>query len=469
MGTETTGSHYICEFNNCSPELLNSQEHLEKVLKAAAEKAGATVLGSHFHRFEPIGITGLLCLSESHLSIHTWPEHGYAAVDMYTCGEHAHPRKAMAFLQEQLQAKSISIIAVDRGVAFGNGQYKSKIVENDIAIPAVPTAAPMSRKKPEGTTTEWIDEFWNNAEGHLFAVEKVIFSQKSEYQDIKIIENPGYGKVLIIDSNTQSSQLDEHIYHESLVHPTLLIHPNPKNILILGGGEGACLREVLKHRSVEKVTMIDIDRVLVEACKTHLPQWSQGAFLDPRVNVVFADGQDWIEHTKQHFDVIMLDLTDLTADDTSCTPFLSEEFLSVVKSRLNTGGIMLMQSGEISDCDDFTHLSVRKTLGQIFEHTSSYAQFVPSFFGQWSFLMASDKPIVLPGSAEEVNTLIRKRLHTANRFYEGDTHMRMMSLEPVLKRRLQETGIVVTESEKFWTEYRKEKAAFRLRPEAMAA
>ncbi|MFN4220523.1 MAG: spermidine synthase, partial [bacterium] len=127
----------------------------------------------------------------------------------------------------------------------------------------------------------WYYEYHSTYEVHAHAVKNVIIRTRSKYQQIDIIESYNTGKILILNSEPQSTQVDEHIYHETLVHPAMIYHPNPKNVLIIGGGEGATLREVLKYKSVEKVIMVDIDEELNKIAREYLKEWHQNSFSDP--------------------------------------------------------------------------------------------------------------------------------------------------------------------------------------------
>ena len=110
------GTHLLLEMNECDPVLLDDMAMVKEVLLAAAEEAGATVVGEVFHKFSPVGVTGIVCIAESHISIHTWPEHRYAAVDIFTCGEDFKPMEAAHFIAEGLQAQHCNVMEVKRGL-----------------------------------------------------------------------------------------------------------------------------------------------------------------------------------------------------------------------------------------------------------------------------------------------------------------------------------------------------------------
>jgi spermidine synthase len=142
-----------------------------------------------------------------------------------------------------------------------------------------------------------------------FRVEKTLFSQKSPYQQIDVVKTVNHGAVLINDGIIMLTERDEFIYHEMIAHVPLFVHPSPQRVLVIGGGDGGTVREVLKHDCVERVVMVEIDEVVVTACRRHLPSVSQ-ALDDPRLEIIFADGIQYVAETAERFDIAMVDSTD---------------------------------------------------------------------------------------------------------------------------------------------------------------
>ena len=161
----------------------------------------------------------------------------------------------------------------------------------------------------------WFHDHFGKSEIHLHGITRWLAEAETPFQHIEIGISPYFGKIIVIDGDVQSSVADEYVYHECLVHPAMLAHPNPKNVLILGGGEGATLREILKHKSVERVVMCDIDRIAIDMFKQHLPEWHQGAFDDPRTELLHRDARAYLEKAANgEFDVIISDLTEPYAE-----------------------------------------------------------------------------------------------------------------------------------------------------------
>jgi spermidine synthase len=288
----------------------------------------------------------------------------------------------------------------------------------------------------------WYRETGTPYEFHSFAAKSFLFTGRTAFQEVAILDTHEYGKMLVIDGRTQSAEEDEYIYHEAVVHPAMLTHPDPRRVLIIGGGEGASLREVLRYRGVERVVMVDIDRELVELCQKWLPEWHQGAFQDPRVDLVFADGKDYIAHTAMTFDVVIIDICDALEEGPALALY-TERFYQTVQRRLTAGGLLVVQAMELSGLDYVDHVEVRDTLCRVFPVVRSYATFIPSFWADWGFLIASNglDPADVPPD------LLRDRLSTRGAagaenlaprldFYDPDAHMRMFALPKDVKARL---------------------------------
>lgn len=271
-------------------------------------------------------------------------------------------------------------------------------------------------------------ETGNWDETHSYQFEKILFEGKSEFQDILILETRGYGKMLVLDGRVQSAEDDEHIYHESLVHPGLIAHPAPRSALIIGGGEGATLREVLSHPTIERAVMVDIDREVVEQCKIHMPEWSAGAFNDPRAEVVFADGKAYVENTPERFDCVIIDICDVL-EDSPALALYTEDFYRSVKKCLRPGGVVIVQAMELSSSEYQDHLTVHELLGRVFRHAGSYAQYIASFWSCWGYVAASDSVDVTAMTRVEVDARLRQRhLDKVLDHYDGETHAHMCAL-----------------------------------------
>jgi spermidine synthase len=178
-----------------------------------------------------------------------------------------------------------------------------------------------------------------------FLIEKEIFSGKSEFQKIEIFQAKEFGKILVLDGFVQLSTKDEFVYHEMLVHPAMICHKNPKNVLIIGGGDGGALREVVKYPARE-IYLVDIDKKVIEVSKKYLPSVSKGAFDDKRLKIFIEDASKFIKKYKNFFDVIIEDLTDPSPVAKFCwnIKFYRNIFLA-----LKEDGIASFQSGYLKE------------------------------------------------------------------------------------------------------------------------
>ena len=260
-----------------------------------------------------------------------------------------------------------------------------------------------------------------------YEVTRVLARAKSEFQDIEIVETRGFGRALFLDGQPQSAVADEFVYHEALVHPALIAHPNPTRVLIAGGGEGATLREVLRHPGVERAVMVDIDGDLVDLCREHLAEMHQGAFDDPRADVVIGDALAYLRDHGEKFDAIIIDLTD-PSEEGPIGELYGEEFYRLVASRLADDGIISLQCYTFGPGRCGWQAMIALTLGEIFPLVTRYRAEVPFFKDSWAFITASAAHDPASLSVEQIDRELDRRGLQELRFYDGITHRSMFSL-----------------------------------------
>lgn len=242
-----------------------------------------------------------------------------------------------------------------------------------------------------------------------YRVKGIVHAGRTPFQDIIVADTYSFGRALFLDGAIQSSAEDEALYHEMLVQPALLMHDNPRDVLIIGGGEGATLREILAHRSVDRAVMIDIDREVVDVCRDLLPTWHCGAFDDPRASLLYMDGRSYLEGADEAFDVIIVDVVDML-EDGPAQRLYTRQFYELASSRLRPGGILVVQGLEFSFADYKAHCALLRTLRTVFAEVHSYKTCVPSFLGSWGFLIASDSVSPHDFSADALDRAIQARL-----------------------------------------------------------
>ena len=277
----------------------------------------------------------------------------------------------------------------------------------------------------------------------LHAVESTEYSGRTAFQKIEIIRTGAFGKCLVLDSKIQSSDFDEFVYHEALVHPALITHPKPEKVFIAGGGEGATLRHVLAHSTVKRAVMIDIDEGVIAICKKYLPEYSQGAFDDRRTELRHEDARAYLENSKERFDAIVIDLTEPVEEGPAYLLY-TREFYQMVSDRLTGDGLMSVQAGCASMVELLNFSAVYQTLKSVFPVVLAYQTDIPSFGGPWGFCLASKG--ITPPSPGEIDRRVADR-GLKLRHYDGLTHQCMFSISKPLRQYLQDQDRVITDKE----------------------
>lgn len=231
----------------------------------------------------------------------------------------------------------------------------------------------------------------NAADAVTREIEEIVAQGQTAFQSYMFLRSSVNGVCIVLDGDIQSCAADEALYHEALVHPALLLHPAPRRVLIMGGGEGATSREVLRHKGVEQVVMVDIDREFVELCNSHIPDWSGGAYDDPRHEARFEDINKYLAETDEHFDVVIGDLVDFQGEDSPAAAFYSPEFYARLKARLKEGGLIATQAGPLTPATIAHHNGVRTGLRGAFGAVQSCGVIVPSFYSLWGFVVAGQE------------------------------------------------------------------------------
>lgn len=232
----------------------------------------------------------------------------------------------------------------------------------------------------------------------LRPVAEVLAYGRTAYQEYLFFRSSAHGVCVVLDGDLQSCESDEGIYHEALVHPALLLHPAPRRVLIMGGGEGATAREVLRHRCVEQVVMVDIDREFVELCRCHLADWNREAFADPRLDIQCRDINEFLGENTDNFDVVIGDLVDFEDWDSPTAALYSRSFYAELRKHLAPAAVFATQAGGLTVSSVEGHKWVRATLEGEFRHVASCGIVVPSFYHLWSYVIASDEPLPRPGA-----------------------------------------------------------------------
>lgn len=291
---------------------------------------------------------------------------------------------------------------------------------------------------PKTQHWQWYVEEFSPTEHHHHAIDEVFFAGRSDFQDVAVVKSPVFGKMLILDGDTQSSQGDERIYHESLVHPALAAVSNPREVLILGGGEGATLREVLRNPSIARCTMVDIDPLVIELAKKYLPEWADGAFDDVRARVIVGDALAFMRADQDRYDVVISDLTEPLEDSPSNALF-NDSVFGLIKARLREGGVYVLQASTASYHNASLHAKMARTLRTHYAHVTSFFTHVPAFDTDWAFLACSDRIDLATLNPNQIDAYCAT-LRGDSFFYDSQTHRRIFSLPLYLRRMLDAGG-----------------------------
>lgn len=282
-------------------------------------------------------------------------------------------------------------------------------------------------------------------------------------------------QTLVTDGKTQSAQLDEFAYHESLVHPAMLRSAlsgtPPKKVFIGGGGELATAREVLRHKSVERCVMVDIDGVVIDVCKKHLPEWGgETVTSDPRLELIVGDAHLWMMETKETFDVIIMDISDPIEAGPGIMLYTKEFYEHALTRLTMPGGVFVTQSGTAESVpaahhnegteDTSCYGPIHNTLRSVFDCVVPYSTNIPSFGGDWGFNMAFQAPPgeqnnsaavenewKFPPSPSIIDDLIEQQIEGGPdrlELYDGVSHYTMFSLTKALRKSLQADERIMT-------------------------
>lgn len=269
----------------------------------------------------------------------------------------------------------------------------------------------------------WFDEPLGVGLQLSVQIERIVFRKTTAHQDLVIYETSQWGRVMALDGIMQVCERDEFIYHEMLTHVPMLAHGNAREVCIIGGGDGGILREALRH-PVDKVTMVEIDASVVELCTTHLPSISDGAFDDPRTDLVIADGARFVAETDKRFDVIIVDSTDPIGPG---EVLFTSEFYGDCKARLTDGGVIVTQSGVAMIQGDELTTTVR-CMGEHFADTGAYIAPVPTYVGGFmAFGWGSDNPALRKPPASTLAERY-KQADIQTRYYNADLHVGAFAL-----------------------------------------
>lgn len=272
----------------------------------------------------------------------------------------------------------------------------------------------------------WLVEREDDNVHMRFRVRRVLHHERSAYQEIAIVELEAMGRALVLDNAIQVTERDAFVYHEMLVHVPLCAHPDPRRVLVIGGGDLGAAMEIAKHDEVTRIDLVEIDRRVVELSQAYLP-WAQEAARDPRLHLHFEDGFAFLQAPGPSYDVILADAPDPVGPG---VVLFDEPFYAAARRRLNPGGVLVTQSGSVWFQGDLTS-RIHRLLSQAFGSAHVYLASVPTYsIGPWTFTGASLGPdLTTPDAARA------RRLQT--RYYTPEVHQAAFRLPRFVGERLQ--------------------------------
>ena len=259
----------------------------------------------------------------------------------------------------------------------------------------------------------WVDEIHEDGYRIGMLAKRILFSEQSPFQKVEIVETTHYGNALMLDGIWMCAEKLEHTYHEMITHPALCSAPQIENILIIGGGDGGTAREVLRHKEVATVDMVEIDGMVVEACKRFLPTIGT-AWNDPRLNLIIGDGLAHVRETKRQYDVIIVDGSDPVGP---AEGLFNEAFFKDCASCLSEKGVIAVQ-GEGPLSMNEVHVALVQTIEKVFSKVNPYYQGLMIYpGGEWSWIYATNQVDYRNIQLERV-----KAVESTSRVYNRDVH-----------------------------------------------
>lgn len=408
QGLHLTGDLFGC---NCHTSLLIDMDTLTRACRDATRDAGLTIVDEKFFLFpdvdgEPGGITGTVLLAESHLAIHTWPERNGVTLDVYVCNYmHDNSGKAQQLFD--------TLLAHFRPTTWQG----ERILRGDL-------------NEPSARHRQLLLEWAGSSYAFGTPSQNVLASFQSPYQRVDVHDTAMFGRLFRLDGRFMTSEKDEFIYHECMVHPAALSHPGPQSALVIGGGDGGSSEELLKYPGMQRVVMAELDAAVVDMAREHLGSIHQGAFDDPRLEVRIGDGLAFVRDTDETFDLIVLDLTD---PDTPAQPLYTADFFRLCQRRLRPGGALSVHIGS-PFFDPATVTRLTRALREVFAIVRPMTAYIPLYGSLWGMALASDDLEPLAVDAATLEQRLRQHGIGDLNYYHPDLHAALFALPGYVRK-----------------------------------
>ena len=410
------GLHLTADLYQCTghERFMLDADAIAGLCREQTAASGLTLVDDTWVKFPPYegqpgGVTGTVLLAESHLAIHTWPETGSVTIDVYVCNFSAdNSGKARRLMEGVIDAFAPKKV------------LRQQLMRGDIGMaqPADHDVDPA----PEPESGWALEQLTPHARFGYRAT--ALQTLQTPYQKLELLQTPQFGKVLRLDDRFMTSEGEEFFSHEALVHPAAMAHPAPRKALILGGGDGGAAEELLKHPSIERVVLAELDEAVVQFSRQHLQAVHRGALDDARVEVCIGDGLALMEATDERFDLALMDLTD---PDTPASALYAPDSLARMKRVLAPGGALVLHLGSPVFHGPQVAELVR-SLRQQFAVVRCYGLYIPLYGAYWGLAVASDELDPLELKAQQVAERLRQRRVRDLQYYNEQVHGALFAL-----------------------------------------
>ncbi|MBD3422756.1 MAG: polyamine aminopropyltransferase [Chitinivibrionales bacterium] len=278
--------------------------------------------------------------------------------------------------------------------------------------------------------------------GYYYSVKESLYKGTTAFQKIELIDTDEFGRTLLLDDITQVVEKNDFQYHEPMVHPALCCHPAPRDVLVIGGGDGGILREVLKHESVRKIEFAELDSDVVAFSRKYLAAINEGAFDNPRVRINFTDGRKFVEKRPGEFDVVIMDMTDPFGP--SKMLYTREFFKLVRQSFKDAHGIFVMHS-ESPIARPVAFGCIHKTLSSVFANVRCLYTYIQMYAVLWSISVCSDGIDIGGIAARRIDSRLKKNKIDGLKLYTGATHEAMQVAYPYIADILKQKAPIITD------------------------
>ena len=412
------GLHLTADLYHCagSADLMLDDTAIAALCGALTQASGLTKVDERWVKFpdyqgQPGGVTGTILLAESHLAIHTWPETGNVTIDVYVCNFSGdNTGKAQALMDGVVAA-----YAPQHAV-------RQQLWRGDISGAHSSAAEGVSR----GQVVEALTP------DASFALQATLLERRqTTYQTLELLQTPRFGKVLRLDGRFMTSEREEFFYHEALIHPAALAHRQPRKALIIGGGDGGAAEELLKHRTLERVVLAELDGEVVATAKTHLQSVHRNVWEDARLQLLQGDGLAFLDETDERFDLVFMDLTD---PDTPAEGLYTAAAWQRVRRAMAPGGALVLHLGSpVFHPGQVQHLVAG--LQQQFAVVRCYGLYVPLYGSYWGMAVVSDSLDASLLTAAEAAQRLQERGVGDLQYYNPEVHGALFAL-PTYYRQL---------------------------------